>query len=81
MIDKLPKDIDPHNPMCEKPFWQWLKARDGHNSVFHKSLIEYTGLDAVPLEERRGTFTPQELDVYKHTHAQFWFLKLRGLEV
>ena len=79
MFKKNPIDTDPYNPMSQKPYWAWMHERQGGSSKFHESLLEYTGLDKVPVEERRGSFEEEELKVYKHTHQHFWFLKLRGL--
>jgi uncharacterized Zn finger protein len=79
-VNKLPEDTSMSNRMDSKPYWAWMHERDGSSSVFHESFLEYTGLGDIPKEERSGCFTQDEIQAYKHTHAHFWFMKLRDMD-
>jgi hypothetical protein len=69
-----PADIDPHNPINEKPFWKWLESHGGATGKFIADLRTYLNVS----EYAKGFLTRTQLEAYKVTYQWFWECKHKG---
>ena len=63
-----PIDIDPKNPMVEKPFFKWLI--DNSSDYFINDLISYLDID-----KGKDFLNKEDLQVFKNTNEYFYYLK------